>query len=348
MVRTCILFCLATAFLPLSCVELPVAATEVQPSSDSPASVESAPPPVDRPTLVRASGTVQAVRYQVIQTPRISGKRSQLTLVTLVPNGAMVEEGAVLAEFDPTEQLEASRQAQAKYEDLGHQVEQKQAENEAEVAKRRLQVREAEAELEGARIELRKGPLLADIDRLQNEVKAAAASERVASLRKSSTDREQAEASALRVLELQRDRQRVALDRAESNLSKLMLRAPLSGMVVLEAIWRNGSRGPAQEGDQVYPGQSLLRIFDPSKMEVEAYIAEPDRGVLTPGREARVSLDAYPDLEFTAHLEAASPVAASAIGSPIKTFLARFRLDQTDPHLLPDLSAAVMIPVDEP
>jgi hypothetical protein len=36
-------------------------------------------------------------------------------------------------------------------------------------------------------------------------------------------------------------------------------------------------------------------------------------------------------------------VAASALKSPIKKFTARFRLDKSDPHLLPDLSAAVVL-----
>jgi hypothetical protein len=36
-------------------------------------------------------------------------------------------------------------------------------------------------------------------------------------------------------------------------------------------------------------------------------------------------------------------MAASALGSPIKTFTAVFKLDKTDPRLMPDLSAAVVI-----
>jgi multidrug resistance efflux pump len=297
---------------------------------------------------IRSTGTIQAVRYLLVQAPRISGRNSRLTLVGLVPNGALVKEGDPLAEFDQTEQLEAGREAQAKYDDLSHQVEQKRAENDAEQAKRRLDQREAESELKEARIQLRKGPLLSEIDRLKNETKAAAAEQRVASLIASDKHRAEAEAAALRVLELQRDRQQVALERVQNNLSKLLVRAPLSGMVAHEAIWRNGSMGPPQEGDQLYSGQALMRIFDPSAMEVQARIAEPDGAVLKPGCRAIVSLDAYPELEFTARLESASPVAASAIGSPIKTFLARFRLDQTDPHLLPDLSAAVVIPMEQP
>ncbi|MEI9973438.1 MAG: hypothetical protein WDO73_16175 [Ignavibacteriota bacterium] len=54
-------------------------------------------------------------------------------------------------------------------------------------------------------------------------------------------------------------------------------------------------------------------------------------------------LDAYPDLALPAHLEFASPVASSALMSPIKTFTAVFRIDRGDSRLLPDLSAALVV-----
>jgi hypothetical protein len=56
-----------------------------------------------------------------------------------------------------------------------------------------------------------------------------------------------------------------------------------------------------------------------------------------------VRLDAYPDLEMDAAFVSASPVAVTALGSPVKNFSARFRLLKIDPRLLPDLSAAVII-----
>ena len=70
---------------------------------------------------------------------------------------------------------------------------------------------------------------------------------------------------------------------------------------------------------------------------------EPDGAALVPGSKATVFFDAYPDLAIPAHFESASPVAASALGSPIKPFTAVFKLDKTDPHLMPDLSAAVIV-----
>ncbi|HUE21706.1 MAG TPA: efflux RND transporter periplasmic adaptor subunit [Bryobacteraceae bacterium] len=289
------------------------------------------------------TGTVQAVHFFTFQVPQIGGQNGRVTLTTIIANGVRVKSGDVLAEFDRTQELDNARDAKAKFDDLSHQVEQRQAQNRADAAKRASDLQAAEADLAKAELELRKGPLLSEIDRLKNEVKAEAAREHVSSLKKSSGFHDQADAAAVRILELQRDRQKVGLDRALSNAEKLQVHATLDGMVSLENVWRNNSMGKAQEGDQLYPGQPMIRLFDPSEMEVRAQVGEPDDVALTPGCRATVRLDAYPDLTFEARMISASPVAASAMGSPIKTFSAIFRLEKSDPHLLPDLSAAVVL-----
>jgi HlyD family secretion protein len=116
-------------------------------------------------------------------------------------------------------------------------------------------------------------------------------------------------------------------------------------MVALENTFRGNSMGHAQEGDRLYPGQPLLKVFDPSNMVVLVAVGEPDGAILKPGAKAIVHLDAFPDLTFNAHFDSASPVATSAMDSSVKTFTARFVLDQSDSHLLPDLSVAADIGV---
>jgi hypothetical protein len=60
------------------------------------------------------------------------------------------------------------------------------------------------------------------------------------------------------------------------------------------------------------------------------------------GLPALITLDSYPTRQFTGRLDQLSPVGAtSGLSSRVRTFLAVFRIDGTDPHLLPDLSAAV-------
>jgi multidrug resistance efflux pump len=300
---------------------------------------------------IRATGTIQAVRAFTVQVPQIAvqqtsqntGNNGRLTLVKLVRNGTKVNKDDVLAEFDRTAQLDAALEAKAKYEDLSHQVREKAAKNQSDAAKRTSEVRQAEADLAKAEIQLQKGPVLGELDRLKNEEKAGNARARVASLLKSDSSRRKAEAAALEVLRLQMERQKVALERAEDNARRLVLKAPLSGMVALENIWRGGSVGNAQEGDQLGGGQPLLKIFDPSAMEVRTLIGEPDGVVLREGTTATVYLDAYPDAIFKARFRSASPVATAALGSPIRNFGAIFRVEASDARLLPDLSAAVIV-----
>jgi HlyD family secretion protein len=304
------------------------------------------PQPVSKPAIhreARLTGTIQAVHFFTVQVPQVMSQNGHVTLTRIIANGVRVKSGDVLAEFDRTTETDNARDARAKFDDLSHQVEQKQAQIRADAAKRASDLQAAEADLAKAELELRKGPLLSEIDKLKNEVKAEAAREHVTSLKKSSAFHDEADSAAVRILELQRDRQKVSLDRALSNAEKLQIHATLDGMVALENVWRNGSMGKAQEGDQLWPGQPLIRLFDPSQMEVLAQVGEPDAATLTPNCRATVILDAYPDLLFDAHMISASPAASAALGSPIKTFAARFRLDKSDPHLLPDLSAAVIL-----
>lgn len=178
-------------------------------------------------------------------------------------------------------------------------------------------------------------------------MKAQNARFRLQSLHKSDASRRVAEAAALEILKLQMERQKVALERAENNARLLVLKAPLSGMVALENLWRGGSMGNAQEGDQLGSGQTLLKIFDPSAMEVRTLIGEPDGATLHEGATATVYLDAYPDAVFKARLHSASPVATAALGSPIRNFGAIFRVEVSDPRLLPDLSAAVIVRAEQ-
>ena len=292
---------------------------------------------------IRITGLIQAVHSVKIVVPQIQGQFGNMTLTKLIPSGTRVKEGDLIATFDPATQLDAARDAQAKFEDLGHQVDQKLAENRADDEKRKVDLRQAEGDLTKAELELQKGPVLSEIDRLQSESKAEGARTRAASLKESMVFRGKADIAALHILELQRDRQKITIQRVEDNLKKLEIHAPLAGMVVHELLPRAGTLGKAQEGDQIYRGYPLASIFDPSQMLVRCSINEPDVMALINNSRVSVHLDAYPDLILPAHFLSASPVASSGLGTPIKTFVAMFGLDKSDPHLLPDLSAAVVL-----
>lgn len=101
--------------------------------------------------------------------------------------------------------------------------------------------------------------------------------------------------------------------------------------------------GPPQEGDQLWPGQPVLRLFNPQKMIVDASVNESDAAGMKPGVKAKLYLDAYPGAEFEAELVTASPIAVAGLDSPVRSFSVRFKVLSEDRRLLPDLSAAIEI-----
>src|SRR5436305_8374591 len=143
---------------------------------------------------VRVTGILEAVRSSKVLVPQIYGQGGAMTLTKLIPNGSRVQEGDLIAVFDSTQQQDSARDADAKFDDLGHQVDQKAAENRADSEKRAADLRQAEADLAKAKIELQKGPILSEIERLKTEVKVKAAAGHVESLRKSIAVHDKADA----------------------------------------------------------------------------------------------------------------------------------------------------------
>lgn len=297
--------------------------------------------------LVRATGQTMAAHSFTVRVPRFrhSGGDLPSTLTYIIPNGASVRKGDVLVRFDETVELQNEQDALAKYDDLSHQVQDKMAQNRSAAEQRAAALQAAEAALGKAKLELRKAPILSTIDAETDQVNVDDATAQIASLKISDRQNDIADAAALKILELQRDQQYREYLRAKTAVEEMVVRAPLSGMVALVASWQNGTFAVPQEGDQMWGGRSLMRIFDPSQMEVQADISEADGGLLSAGLPAIVHLDAYPKAQFTARFLSVSPVATAPFDSPVHSYTALFRLDQNDPRIMPDLSAAVDLEV---
>jgi HlyD family secretion protein len=334
---------LAAGLLCTGCSKAPSQAVTQPSPAPVPAQPASFISPANGHRIVRATGIVRALEWQMVRVPQISGSGVRFTLTRVIPNGSKVAKGDILVEFDRVSLLDDERDAKAKLSDIGHQLDQQKAQVRSDDAKRASLIRGAEADLEKAQLELKKGPVLSEIDRLKNESRAPSAKLRVASLKKSDELRKAAGKATVRILELKLERQRVTLERTQNNLEKLLIKAPQNGMVSLESTWHSGSMGPSREGDQVWPGVPLLRIFNPPRMVVEATVNESDASWLGKQVKAKLYLDAYPGATFDANLENASPVATGGIDSPVRSFMAVFHIEQEDPRLLPDLSAALEI-----
>lgn len=292
---------------------------------------------------VRLTGKTQAVTSRAILAPVLSGQQfSTLTVIRLVPSGSRVKKGDVLAEFDRQAQLRDFVDKQAQAEDQNGKVLQAQAAEVAARAKDQTELEQAGTALDKAELEMKKVELLSRIDAEKAQETLDEAKATLAQLKTTFVLKRKAAAAAIRVLEIQRDRTRETMTHAQTNAALMEVHSPIDGIVVYNTIWKEGTMGEVQEGDQVRPGVPFMQVVDPTEMEVHVQINQEDLAGIQVGEQARVHLDAYPDLAFKGKLESIDPMGKRGdFSARVRNFSATFSIEGNDPRLMPDLSAAV-------
>lgn len=300
---------------------------------------QSAGPP---PPGLRLHGVVEPVRSRPVSAPRLAGTPGQLIVVRLAKAGTRVKRGDLLVEFDRSAQLKASRDREYEYRDILSQIEKKKGEQHIDRATRESEVALAQNAQRRAELDLLGIEMLPGITAEKNRLILDEATARVQQLRRTAQLRNRVAAADLRMLEIQRERAHNAWAHARSNAERMRISSPLDGLVVLKSIWKNGSMGEVQEGEEVRAGIPILDVVDPTTMRVRAKVNQADAAHLAPGAAVRITLDSYPSRTFDGTIDYVSPVAiTSSMSQRVRSFLAVFSVEGTDEHLLPDLAAAI-------
>ena len=297
---------------------------------------------------LRLHGIVEAVESHAISAPRLSGQGLGTLIITkLAGSGSSVHKGDVLVEFDRQAQLRVVLDKQAEYRDLVEQIKKKQADQMAARAADDTALKQAEDAEKTAELEVRKNEILSKIDAEKNGLALEEARATLGQLRETFDLKRRADLADLRVLEIQRDRALDAVHWAEGNTEKMVIHSPVDGVAVVNSMWKAGSLSDVQEGDEVRPGFAFLQVVNPGRMQVRLRVNQADINDLQEGQEARVHLDAYPDLSLAGKVEKVAAVAqTSAFYGKVRYFTVLVAIDGSDPKLLPDLSAAVDLQIE--
>jgi HlyD family secretion protein len=298
---------------------------------------------------LRLTGIIESVRYHNVTAPRLVGVTGPNTLIItrLAHGGAQVSAGDLLVEFDRQTQRKAAFDRRAGYLDLEEQIRKKRAEQAQAQAHDDAELAVAAHVVDTARLEMKKNELLPKILAEKNELRLEEARARLKQLQETFELKRRAEEAEVRILEIQRDRARTAMEQAEQNAGRMVVKSPLPGVVVLRMNWRGGQMVEIQEGEEARPGMPIMLVVDPSAMLVRVKVNQADLHVLRAGQPARVSLDAYPGLEFPGRVEQVAPVgSASRLTERVRNFVAMVSIQGNHPKLMPDLSAAVDVELE--
>ncbi len=297
--------------------------------------------------VLRLRGTTEAVQARAMLAPLLEGQQvGTLTIVHLTPPGTRVKQGDLLVEFDRQAQLRDFFDKQAEYRKLVDQVAEEQAKESAARAKDETELKAAEDNLRKTELEITKAEIVSRIDAEKNQENLDEAKATFSQLKETFDLKRKAALAAIRILEIQRDRTQQTMLHAQANSDLMQIHAPIDGVVVLNTIWKQGTMGEVQEGDQVRAGVPFMQVVNPAAMQVRVLANQQDFPSLRIGEKASVRLDAYPELVFPAKVDQLAPIGAGGdFSNRLRQFAIIVSIEGNDPKLMPDLSAAVDVEV---
>jgi len=194
----------------------------------------------------------------------------------------------------------------------------------------------------------------ATAQRLNGEMRVAVAKRYGAEAKLKEAEAERARLNVLdgqlNILKHRMSEIRVKTDQQKLDVADRVIRAAINGVV---------DRTFVDQGEYVTPGQRLVLIHDPSRVWVEANVKETEVRRLTIGQTVRVTIDAYPDREFTGRVDTIGNAATSEFAllpspNPSGNFTkvtqrlrVRISVEQTEKLLRPGMMAEVYIDVGE-
>jgi HlyD family secretion protein len=297
----------------------------------------------DEGTALRLQGSVEPVRSHPVIVPRLTGSSTgTLVIVHLARPGTRVSRGELLIEFDRQAQIKTAHDRQAEYRDFVEQINRMRGEQLTARAHGDAELKTAENAVKSAELEVQKAEVVPPVTAEQNRLSLDEARAKASQIRHTYELRRKLDAADVRALEIQRDRAENAWKHADSNADRMRVVSPIDGMVVLKSTWKNGTMGEVQEGEEVRSGLGIMEVIDSSAMQVRARVNQADISALRVGQPARITLDSYPGRVFGGRLEQLSQIGAiSTMSNRVRTFLAVFSIEGSDPHLMPDLAAAI-------
>lgn len=300
---------------------------------------------------VKTRGEIKSVESIVLSAPQVPNPR----IVQLAENGRPVKKGDVVVEFDAAQQEQNYLERATAVKTVDSEIVQTKASHKMTDEQDGINQMTAEFNLERAKLEASKSEVISEIEGAKDRLDVGISEGELTQVHRTIDSHKVDEKADLQRLSQKKDKTVRDTDRAKSYLSKMVIRAPIDGIVNLLPNFRSsGSFGsappPFKEGDMAWTGAAIAEIPNLSAMRIELKLDEVDRGRLKLGQVGKVRVDAIPDKEFLGQLDWISPIATINFRGPAmndKTFPARATLKSLDPRLRPGMSGTAEIVIEK-
>ena len=300
---------------------------------------------------VAVTGQTMSPHFASIIIPVQRGRgRGQLHLTKLASGGSVVRAGDVVAEVDALvlkEQLSDMDDSVSQWE---ADVRKRKAQQAVEWESLAQNLRNSRANADKAGADRRSAEVRSPIDREILRLGQEEAEARYRQQREALPLKQISIEADLRILQIYRDWLQLRRDSMAKDLENFTFRAPMDGMVVMGNVYRPGASDSAQYkvGDQVRPGQVLMKIMQTSSMQLAGAVNQVESRLLQVGQPAKVFFDAIPGLTLQGKVQKVGAIAVRGRRENyfVRSVAATVEIEGSDPRLIPDLSGAAEILID--
>jgi HlyD family secretion protein len=309
-------------------------------------------------------GELRPARTAMIVAPPVAG--GTLQIVHIVKTGTRVNEGDVVVEFDPSEQEYALEQSQSQLDEADQQIKKMKADQAVRVAQEAVSLMAAQFSVRRAELTCMGNELLGTIEARKNVISLEEARRRLEQLQRDIKSRASSDQADLAVQMVARTRAMMGMKLAQQNIDNMILRAPISGIVMLgqnleSLMSASGSISISsgmdipeyREGDQAYAGRLVAQIQNMDQMEILSKVTEIDRGSLNPGQPIDAWVDSRPLKKFTGKIKSLAGSASSSASAysyldylealSTRSFDATFELDPNGEQINPGVTTRVTV-----
>lgn len=301
--------------------------------------------------IVEIRGEVRPVRTTTVSAPANSG---ELLIVKIEKNGATVEAGDVVAEFDAVTMRRTIQDKQSELRTALAELQQAKSQTTITLEERNRAVRRAQFDVEKARLSLGEVELVGSIEAEKSKLALSDAAQRLREAEAAETAAKVSATSDFSARDRRIEKIKADLARAENAVKSLVAIAPVDGIINVLPNWRSatmmGMPAEYRPGDRTYAGAPILELPDLSSVYLIARLDEADRGRLRNGQTAAIRADAVADREYQATITDISLLARvdfSGGWPPTKQFDMQITLTNPDARLRPGMSALARIAVGQ-
>ncbi len=291
------------------------------------------------------TGELLAVNSRVVVMPMADWSYGRPQIVWLEEEGTLVEKGDKIGLIDTSSVVNALGQERSELEIQQADLQQLIAQQETEMRQLQADLRSRESALRQAEIDVQRVRFESQTKQKINELRLQIAQIEYEKIKKKIEHTRLIHQENLRIQRLNIEQTIAEIEKAKRTIERFTLRAPSDGIVVYMKAHRRSDE-KIKVGDTPRPGRPIISLPDVSEMKSLTTVAEKDIFKIQTGQKVIVRLDAFPRIEFPAHIINISNTCREKDNeSNTKVFDVEVLLEKSDPILRPGMTTSCDIVV---